>query len=40
MKQKQLAKLSTPGKIELAQAALANDLVLLSKLVARIPGNS
>ena len=41
MKQKQFtAKLSTPGKIELAQAALANDLVLLSKLVARIPGNA
>ena len=33
-------KLSTPGKIELAQAALANDLVLLSKLVARIPGKA
>ena len=41
MKQKQFtAKLSTPGKIKLAQAALANDLVLLSKLIAKIPGKA
>ena len=32
-------KLSTPGKIDLARAALANDIVLLSKLVAAIPGD-
>lgn len=32
-------KLSTPGKIDLARAALANDLPLLSKLVAAIPGD-
>ena len=31
-------KLSTPGKIDLARAALANDIVTLSKLIATIPG--
>ena len=33
-------KLSTPGKIDIARAALANDLPALSKLVAAIPGDS
>jgi len=32
-------KLSTPGKIDLARLALANDLPGLSKLVAAIPGD-
>ena len=32
-------KLSTPGKIDLARAALANDLPALSKLIAAIPGD-
>ena len=32
-------KLSTTGKIDLARAALANDIVTLSKLIAAIPGN-
>ena len=35
----QPTKLSTPGKIDLARAALANDLPGLSKLVAAIPGD-
>ena len=35
-----LPKLSTPGKIDLARAALANDIVLLSKLIAAIPGDA
>lgn len=39
MKKLLAPKLSTPGKIDLARAALANDIVLLSKLVARIPGD-
>ena len=39
MKTINLAKLSTPGKIDLASAALANDIVTLSKLIALIPGN-
>ena len=34
-----IPKLSTPGKIDIARAALANDLPALSKLVAAIPGN-
>lgn len=34
-----IPKLSTPGKIEIARAALANDLPALSKLVAAIPGD-
>ena len=32
-------KLSTPAKVDLASAALANDIVTLSKLIAAIPGN-
>jgi hypothetical protein len=32
-------KLSTPGKVDLARLALANDLPGLSKVVAAIPGN-
>jgi len=39
MKTISIPKLSTPGKIDLARAALANDIVLLSKLVAAIPGD-
>jgi len=39
MKTIETPKLSTPGKIDLARAALANDLPLLSKLVAAIPGD-
>ena len=31
-------KLSTPAKVDLASAALANDIVTLSKLIAAIPG--
>jgi len=38
MKTIQAPKLTTPGKIDLARAALANDLPALSKLVAAIPG--
>ena len=38
MKITALPKLSTPGKLELARAALANDLPALSKLIAAIPG--
>lgn len=40
MKTISIPKLSTPGKIDLARAALANDLPLLSKLVAAIPGDA
>ena len=36
---KLLTKLSTPDKIDLANAALANDIVTLSKLIALIPGD-
>lgn len=39
MKTIEAPKLSTPGKIDLARAALANDLPALSKLVAAIPGD-
>jgi len=39
MKTIEAPKLSTPGKIDLARAALANNLPLLSKLVAAIPGD-
>ena len=39
MKKLLAPKLSTPGKIDLARAALANDLPALSKLVAAIPGD-
>ena len=39
MKTLALPKLSTPGKLELARAALTNDLPALSKLVAAIPGS-
>lgn len=39
MKTINLPKLSTPGKVDLASAALANDIVTLSKLIAAIPGN-
>ena len=39
MKKLLAPKLSTPGKIAIARAALANDIVLLSKLVAAIPGD-
>ena len=39
MKVIDLPKLSTPGKIDLASAALANDIVTLSKLIALIPGS-
>ena len=34
-----LPKLSTPGKIDIARAALANDLPLMAKLIAAIPGD-
>ena len=40
MKTVSIPKLSTPGKIDLARAALANDIVLLSKLVAAVPGDA
>ena len=39
MKTLLLPKLSTPGKIDLARAALTNNLPALSKLIAAIPGN-
>jgi hypothetical protein len=39
MKTIESPKLSTPGKIDLARAALANDLPGLSKLIAAIPGD-
>ena len=39
MKTVSLPKLSTPGKIDLARAALANDLPLMAKLVTAIPGD-
>jgi len=40
MKTVLIPKLSTPGKIDLARAAVANDLPALSKLVAAIPGDA
>ena len=39
MKTIETPKLSTPGKIDLARLALANDLPGLAKLVAAIPGD-
>ena len=39
MKTLALPKLSTPGKLALARAALTNDLPALSKLIAAIPGD-
>ena len=39
MKTIALPKLSTPGKLELARAALTNNLPALSKLIAAIPGS-
>jgi len=39
MKTLALPKLSTPGKLELARAALTNNLPALSKLIAVIPGS-
>ena len=39
MKTVLIPKLTTPGKIDIARAALANDLPLLSKLIDSIPGD-
>ena len=39
MKTVSIPKLSTPGKIDLARAALANDLPLMAQLIAAIPGD-
>ena len=39
MKTVTIPKLSTPGKIDIARAALANDLPQLAKLIATIPGD-
>ena len=39
MKTIALPKLSTPGKLDLARAALTNNLPALSKLIAAIPGD-